>query len=712
MLGEYPFFDSFCAAVFMLGTFILIIGLINNLYVWTKGIDRGVSETTKEIGRIIFSRNIKQVIVAIVDSFIHPRLFKEDILRGLAMVSIIVSYIGIILVNHIKAIGMPELHIISHLSILFYAPFSDFYFLRTVTEATFDSTQALYAILNDGFGFLILFVGEGILIWRRFIKRAYIFRMKWADVFAVAVLGGWFAVRFLAEAVTILTFQVPDSIAGYWFIGYIISKVIAPLGLHWPDFYILTWSLAGILLATLVGSIPFNRKVWHIVTAPITMIVNSLSEEKHIYSKPEDKTPFSKRQLIEIDGCVKCGICADHCVVYQQTQNEHTVSGAVISSHGRRLRQKYGFFSSLIDQDPPTKSAQELLATQIYTCTLCGRCKEVCPININTRSLRVSMREDAVREKIAPKAVNTALDAAKKEHNVLKFPNADRIMWAEFLDDVPEKAFLNKDKADVVYFVGCMTSFSPAISSVAEANLNFLYQAGEDFALLGEDESCCGFPLIVAGLSQEWQWLRDKNVATIKKMQARRVVFNCASCYHTFKHEYQEFLPGVVFQHNTEYLHQLVGSGKVKFRGLEAKVAYHDPCDLGRGCNVFEPPREVIKAIPGIKYVDLPLNRRYSTCCGGGGDMEMIDADLVNQIAENLVEEFEKLELDIVTTACGQCKRMILNAIKAKGAKVKVMDTVELVLAAGMEFETSDRSKEGTSMSDSRLNVTKEVEDG
>ncbi len=92
--------------------------------------------------------------------------------------------------------------------------------------------------------------------------------------------------------------------------------------------------------------------------------------------------------------------------------------------------------------------------------------------------------------------------------------------------------------------------------------------------------------------------------------------------------------------------------------------------------------------------------------------MEMIDADLVNQIAENLVEEFEKLELDIVTTACGQCKRMILNAIKAKGAKVKVMDTVELVLAAGMEFETSDRSKEGTSISDSRLNVTKEVEDG
>jgi heterodisulfide reductase subunit D len=709
MLGEYPFFDSFCAAVFMVGTFVLILGLINNLYVWTKGAGQGIGQRLKEAASIIFSRRITQVLSAIVDSFIHPRLFKEDIVRGIAMVSVIISYIGIIVVNHIKAVGMPELRAISPFGILFYAPFTDFYFLRTVTEANFNFDQAVYAVLNDGFGFLILFVGEGIFIWRRLIKRAYIFKMKWVDVFAIAVLGGWFAWRFLAEAVTILAFNVPDSIAAYWFVAYVISKVIEPLGLHWPDFYIMTWSLAGVFLGTLVGSIPFNRKLWHIITAPIAMVANSLSEERHTYSKPEDVVPFTKRQLIEIDACVKCGICAEHCVVYQHTSREHTVSGSVISSYGERLRQKHGFFSSLIDHDPPTKGAQELLASQIYTCTLCGRCKEVCPVHINTRSLRISMREDAVREKIAPDAVNIALEAAKEEHNVLKYPNTDRIMWAEFLDDVPEKAYLNKDKADVIYFVGCMTSFSPAISSIAEANLKLLYQAGEDFALLGEDEWCCGFPLIVAGQSQEWQWLRDKNVETINKINARRVVFNCASCYHTFKHEYQEFLPEVEFLHNTEYLHQLVGSGKVKFKEMKARVAYHDPCDLGRGCGVFEPPREVVKAIPGIEYVELPLNRRYSSCCGGGGDMEMIDADLVNEIAASLVEEFEKLDLDIVTTACGQCKRMILNAIKAKGAKVKVMDMVELLLEAGIELETSDNHKEEASLLGSPQNSKKEA---
>jgi heterodisulfide reductase subunit D len=687
MLGEYPFFDSFCAAVFMIGTLVLILGLINNLYVWTKGTNQSIGKIIKETTRIIFSRRIKQVLSAIVDSFIHPRLFKEDIVRGIAMVAVIFSYIGIIVVNHVKAVGMPELRAISPLGILFYAPFCDFYFLRTVTEASFNFNQALFAVLNDGFGFLLLVIGEGILIWRRFIKRAYIFKMKWVDLIAVLVLGGWFALRFLAEAVTILTFNVPDSIATHWFVAYAISKAIAPLGLHWPDFYIITWSLAGILLGVVVGSIPFNRKLWHIITAPIAMIANSLSEEKHIYSKPEDVLPFSKRQLIEIDGCVKCGICADHCVVYQQTKEEHTVSGAVISAYGARLRQKHGFFTSLIDHDPPTKSAQELLASQIYTCTLCGRCKEVCPVHINTRSLRVSMREDAVREKIAPDAVNIALEATQEEHNVLKYPNAERIMWTEFLDEVPEAAYLNKDKANVVYFVGCMTSFSPAISSVAEANLKLLYQTGEDFALLGEEEWCCGFPLIVAGLSQKWQWLRDENVTKIKKMQAKQVVFNCASCYHTFKHEYQEFLPQVEFIHNTEYLHQLVRTQKIKFKEIKARVAYHDPCDLGRGCRVFEQPREVVKAIPGIDYVELPLNRQYSTCCGGGGDMEMIDADLGGRIAAGLVEEFVKLDLDIVATACGQCKRMILNAIKAKGAKVKVMDIVELMFEAGLEFE-------------------------
>ena len=707
MLGEYPFFDSFCAAVFMIGTFVLILGLINNLYVWTKGTGQSFGATLKEGVGVLFSKKITQVLSAVVESFIHPRLFKEDIIRGIAMLSIILCYIGIIVVNHIKAVGMPELRSISPLGILFYAPFCDFYFLRTVTEASFNSTQAAYALLNDGLGFIILFIGEGILIWRRFIKRAYIFKMKWVDVFAVAVLGGWFAWRFLAEAVTLLTFNVPDSIAAHWFVAYGISKAIKPLGFHWPDFYIMTWSLAGIFLAILVGSIPFNRKLWHIITSPITMIANSLSEEKHIYSKPEDVVPFSVRQLIEIDGCVKCGICADHCVVYQHTKKEHTVSGSVISSFGEKLRQKYGFFSSLIDRDPPTKSAQELLASQIYTCTLCGRCKEVCPVHINTRSLRITMREDAVREKIAPDAVNISLKAAKEEHNVLKYPNTDRLMWAEFLDDVPAEAYLNKEKADILYFVGCMTSFSPAISSIAEANLRLLYQAGEDFALMGEDEWCCGFPLIVAGLSQDWQWLRDRNVEMIKKMHAKQVVFNCASCYHTFKHEYQEFLPEVEFLHNTEYLNHLVKAEKVKFRELKARIAYHDPCDLGRGCRVFEPPREIVKAIPGIEYLELPKNRRYSTCCGGGGDMEMIDADLVNDIAGSLVEEFEKLDLDIVATACGQCKRMILNAIKARKAKVKVMDIVELVLEAGIAYQAGDTRQEVKSLTDSLQKIKK-----
>lgn len=123
MLGEYPFFDSFCAAVFMIGTFVLIMGLINNLYVWTKGIDQGFGQTIREIAGIIFSRRIGQVLSAIVDSFIHPRLFREDIIRGLAMVTIIISYIGTIVVNHIKAVGMPELQSISPLTMFFMPHF-------------------------------------------------------------------------------------------------------------------------------------------------------------------------------------------------------------------------------------------------------------------------------------------------------------------------------------------------------------------------------------------------------------------------------------------------------------------------------------------------------------------------------------------------------------------------------------------------------------
>lgn len=690
MLGEYPLFDSFCAAVFMLGTFVFFLGLINNLYVWTKGSNKGLGQTIKEGAKIIFSRRIGQVMYAVFESIFHPRLFREDLLRGLAMVSIIVSYVGIILVNHIKAAGMPELKKISDLSLFFYSPFCDIYFLRNVTKASFDTTQAVYAFLNDGFGFFILVVGEGILIWRRFFKRIHIFKMKWVDVFIVAALGGWFALRFLAEAVTILAFNVPDSISAYWFVAFGISKVISPLGLYWPDFYIITWSLSGIALATLFASIPFHRKLWHIISAPLGMVVNSLSEKKHVFSKPEDETPFTTKQLIEIDACVQCGICAEHCVTYQQHHNEHIVPGELISIYGKKLRQKYGLFSSLIDRDPPAKIDQERLAKQLYTCSLCGRCREVCPVKIDTRDIRISMREDAVRENFAPSAVNLAVESTKEERNVLKYPNYDRLMWAEFLDDVPEEAYLNKDKAEIVYFVGCMTSFSPAISTIAESNLKLLYHAGEDFALLGEEESCCGFPLIVGGASQDWQWLRARNVEKIKQMQAKKLIFNCASCYHTYTHEYKELLPEVEMFHSIEYLHHLVTQGKIKLKEMKAKVTYHDPCDLGRGCGIFEQPREVINSIPGIEFVEMSKNREFGTCCGGGGDMEMVDADLVNEVASTLVGEIEKTGADIVVSGCGQCKRMILNAIKARKAKLKVLDTTELILEAGIEVEAKD----------------------
>jgi hypothetical protein len=359
MLGDYPLFDSFCAAVFMVGTFVFTLGLINNLYVWTKGSGQGLGQSIKEGAGTIFSRRIGQVLYACFESVFHPRLFREDLSRGLAMVTIIIAYVGIILVNHIKAAGMPELEKISSFALFFYSPFCDIYFLRTVTEASFDTTQAVYALLNDGFGFLILVIGEGILIWRRFIKKVHIFRMKWVDIFIVAALGGWFALRFLAEAVTILAFNVPDSIAAYWFVAYGISKVIGPLGFHWPDFYIITWSLSGIALAVLFASIPYHRKLWHIISAPLSMVINALSEEKHVFSKPEDKSAFTTRQLIEIDACVQCGICAEHCVTYQQHQNEHIVPGEVIAAYGQRLRQKHGLFSSLIDRDPPDKLDEE-----------------------------------------------------------------------------------------------------------------------------------------------------------------------------------------------------------------------------------------------------------------------------------------------------------------------------------------------------------------
>jgi heterodisulfide reductase subunit D len=275
-----------------------------------------------------------------------------------------------------------------------------------------------------------------------------------------------------------------------------------------------------------------------------------------------------------------------------------------------------------------------------------------------------------------PRGLELIREAIAKTKNVANFPNSERAMWAEFMPSPPSG--LLRKQAEVIYFVGCMSSFSPQIQDIPAAMVQVMEKAGVDFAILGEKEWCCGYPLIVAGMHREAAELIEHNTRAIEKTGASRVVFSCPSCYRTFREHYT--LSAELY-HHTQFLQELVESKKLKLRGYAAKLTYHDPCDLGRHSGIYEAPRRLIKALKA-EFVEMPRTREIALCCGGGGDLELVEPELTSHISHTVAREAEQTGARILVTACQQCKRVLKKGAAEAGTKLEVKDIAEVLLEA------------------------------
>jgi heterodisulfide reductase subunit D len=203
--------------------------------------------------------------------------------------------------------------------------------------------------------------------------------------------------------------------------------------------------------------------------------------------------------------------------------------------------------------------------------------------------------------------------------------------------------------------------------------------AGVDLAILAGDEWCCGFPLIGAGIPDKMQALKEHNVERVKALGAAEVVFTCPSCLQTWKEFYHTDLR---LYHSTQFLERLIQDGSLSLNQMSVTVTYHDPCDLGRQGGVFESPRRILKAVPGVTLVELGDNRAKSVCCGGGGNLEMADAGLSGTVAQKKIEEIQKTGAQIVVTSCQQCVRTIKGRARRQKIDLDVVDITEFVLRA------------------------------
>lgn len=374
---------------------------------------------------------------------------------------------------------------------------------------------------------------------------------------------------------------------------------------------------------------------------------------------------LKKLSYDKVAKCNKCGFCLPSCPTYLVKKKES------FSSRGRNAITRFAIENKLqLNED--TENA-------IFTCLGCGACEAVCLSSVKTKELIFRDRECQVGEGFYPKITDRLVKTLEGTKNISDDDQDERAEWQELIKNLPEENF-EKEKAEVLFFVGCVASFFPMVQKIPANMATIMKKAGVDFTILGGDEWCCGFPLIGAGMPEKLEQMKVHNLKKVADVGAKKVVFTCPSCFHTWKHQYNT---QVELVHASQFINQLIKAGRIRLKKeIKIRTTYHDPCDLGRNTGVYEEPREIIKAVPGIDFVELPTNRKFSVCCGGGGNVEMTDADLSAQVAQMKLDAIKSVGAEMVVTACQQCVRTMATRAKRTKTELAVKDLTELVVEA------------------------------
>ena len=315
-----------------------------------------------------------------------------------------------------------------------------------------------------------------------------------------------------------------------------------------------------------------------------------------------------------------------------------------------------------------------------YSCPLCGNCEQQCSVpwhHGHMMNYFESFREYAVEKGLGPMPIHSEIaESIEETHNPYNESHADRLKWMPSNEKLPEKA-------DIVYFVGCTSSYRQ--KRIANSTFEILKSAGADFTIM-PDEWCCGDPLQRTGQRKRAEKCAEHNVEEIKKTGAKTVVTSCAGCYLMLREDYPErygLKCDFEVVHAPDLILDLIDAGKLQLtKDIDKKVTYHDPCHLGRYSGVYESPRELLKMIPGLELVEMERNRENAWCCGAGGGVKEAFPDLALFAAKERVKEAETTGADAIATSCPYCVRNLREGINKSRSQLEMFDIVELVKMA------------------------------
>ena len=573
-----------------------------------------------------------------------------------------------------------------------------------------DNVYLGYKLFGDVFGVVGL-VGVSMAIYRRYlVKKARLqWDVRWEDQTIVGLLGFVLLTGILQQGFRIGATELREGHShwSHWApAGYVVGKLMNSWGAsgellinlhrlcwwtHMPAAFI--WlsliaytKLGHIALAPTNGFFktlqPYGR-----LTYPANLLdENAVVDENATFgaAKLQD---LSWKQLFESDVCVRCGRCSDNCPSHIAGQPLSPMS--IIQNVKSYLTEFGPGIATALERGQtlpePTKTlvGETIAEEQLWACRTCGACMEACPVFIEHVPTIVDFRRHLVMDQGSiPATAQAALQNIEQRGHPWRGTQLQRTTWMESLQ-IPDYT----GEQEYLYWVGCTGALVDRNVPITQAIMKLLLEAGVDFGVLGAQETCTGDPARRLGNEFLFQMQVQANGDLFKELGVKKVITHCPHCFNTFANEYPDF--GVKFEviHHSQFLQQLIAQGKLRPKNATGqKVTFHDSCYLGRHNGVYEAPREVLGAIPGLELLEMPRNRQKGYCCGAGGGMIWLEEHKGRRVNQVRAEEAIATGADVVAVACPFCIQMFEDAIPAiqpdEEHRIKAVEISELLEAA------------------------------
>ncbi len=576
-----------------------------------------------------------------------------------------------------------------------------------------------YALVGDVAG--VVFTGGVVwAILRRYVQRPYRIRIKTKPEHAL-ILGVLLAIGvtgFGAEMFRIAQGQAAGVNLDYekWsVVGYPLAQLVNGASASTLTTWHQGWWVAHVLTFIVFLAILPITMLRHMFTSPLNMYLKDRERPKGAMKAMPNLTEtslesfgvnvieeFTWKQLLDLDACTMCGRCTSVCPAHAtgkplDPREIVLKSGEVMAATASHAPG--GKVSAPLSADGEIKINanslfERITAEEIWSCTSCKACDEICPVNIEILDKILDMRRYlSLMESNFPAQLGNAYRAMENQGNPWGMSQTDRGEWAKDLDVeiLDPGAPL---KSEYLYWVGCAGSFDDKNKKVTQSMAKLLKRAGIDVAILGPSEMCTGDSARRSGNEYLFQMLAMPNVEMLNTMGVRKIITQCPHCFNTLKNEYPQLGGNYEVIHHSQLLEDLIEAGTldVSNASLEERITYHDSCYLGRHNDVYVAPRKVVGSIKGIEIVEMPRNGTKGMCCGAGGARMWMEEDIGTKVNDERAREAIATGATRVATACPFCYIMLDDGVKGAGkdeSEIKVGDIAIHLLDA---IENGERS--------------------